>query len=251
MKKSNLILITIIGFAILSSMLPFIFPGSIFDPSVSSSGILLNIMIYLGLFVIGVYFKFEESGISSKEISFIAIYSAFVSISRIPFVGIPSVQPVTYLVFCAGYVFGPLIGFIIGGNVALVSNIFLGQGMWTIYQIFGWGIVGIIGGFLGHRKVKEKSPNKWILSLLGILLGFIYGWITNTWQWLMIKPVTIQSFFLVNLASVYFDASHAVANFVFLYFFGTKTINILYRYRSRFKTIINVEIIRPDLGIKR
>ncbi|MHA1729327.1 MAG: ECF transporter S component [Promethearchaeota archaeon] len=255
MKKSNIILLLILIIGIISPILPHAFPGSIFDPNVSSNGILLGVIIYLGLFIIGMFFKFEESEISSKEISLIAVYSAFVSIARIPFIGIPSVQPVSYLVFCAGYVFGPLIGFVIGGNVAIISNIFLGQGIWTVYQVFAWGFIGIIGGGLGNNvnkrnkrnkrnkgndeKKRQKMPNKWIISVIGFFLGFIYGWLTNIWQWLLIRPITVQSFISVNIMSFYFDLVHAVANFIFLYYFGEKTINILYRYRNRFK--INFE----------
>ena len=42
MKKSNLILITIFGFAIVSSILPFIFPESIFDPNIPDDYILID-----------------------------------------------------------------------------------------------------------------------------------------------------------------------------------------------------------------
>ncbi|MCP4763873.1 MAG: ECF transporter S component, partial [archaeon] len=176
-----------------------------------------------------------------------AVYSAFISIARIPFVGIPSVQPVSYLVFCAGYVFGPLIGFIIGGNTALISNIFLGQGIWTIYQIFAWGFIGIIGGLFGRNK--NKTPNKTILAISGFILGFLYGWIMNIWSWLMITPISIQSFIFINLNSLPFDLAHAVANFVFLYYFGVKTINILFRYRRRFLSNINSNYINDPIRI--
>lgn len=236
----------IIVFIFFTFLLPTIFPGSIFDPNVANNNIILfMIPLYLGLLIIGIYFKFEESGISSKEISLIAIYSAFVAIARIPFVGIPSVQPVSYLTICAGYVFGPLIGFIIGGNSALLSNIFLGQGTWTIYQLFSWGLLGIFGGLLG--KKKNKPPNIIVLAIIGFLLAYIYGWIMNIQQWLFIRPITFTSFLFANIQSFPFDTAHAVGNFVFIFFFGKRTINILLRYRRRFK--IDVVKRLPEVKI--
>jgi len=155
LKRSKIIFLLVILYGVLLFCLPFLFPNSIFDPSTSTGSLLLYIMIFMVLFIIGLYFKFEESKISSKEVTLIAVYSTFVSIARIPFIGIPSVQPVTYLVFCAGIVFGPMIGFIIGGNTAIISNIFAGQGIWTLYQVFGWGFVGIFGGNING---KSKYP---------------------------------------------------------------------------------------------
>jgi len=233
MKRSSIVMLILCLFGLYSFIIPALLPGTIFDLTVSSNGVLLNILIYLGLFIVGIYFKFEESGISSKEVSLIAVYSAFVAVARIPFIGIPSVQPVSYLTFCAGFAFGPLIGFIIGGNAAFVSNIFLGQGVWTIYQIFSWGFIGIIGGLL-NRKI-DRIPNRWILAVIGFALAFAYGWFMNIWSWLLIRPISFTSFILVNIQSIPFDLAHAVANFAFLYYFGEKTIKILQRYHRRFQ----------------
>jgi energy-coupling factor transport system substrate-specific component len=194
------------------------------------------------------YFKFEESNISSKEIALIAIYSAFAAVARIPFVGIPSVQPVSFLVLCAGYVFGPLIGFVIGGNVAFLSNIFLGQGIWTVYQIFAWGLFGIIGGLLGRKK--NQKPDRWMLALVGFLLAFLYGWLMNLWSWLLIRPITFASFIAVNIQSIPFDIAHAITNFIFLIVFGQEVIRILSRYQQRFFYTIKEPSSASETSIK-
>ena len=226
MKKSRFIFIFVFFFGILVFFLPFLLPNSIFDPSTSTGSILLYIMIFMLLFIVGLYYKFEESIISSKEISLIAVYSTFVSIARIPFIGIPSVQPVTYLVFCAGIVFGPMIGFIIGGNTAIISNIFAGQGIWTLYQVFGWGFVGIFAGYLGLLYKRSLNFNnstifRILISIVGFCFGFFYGWFTNIWSWVITREFTFQSFILVNTWSFYLDLSHALSNFIFLFFFGS------------------------------
>ncbi|MHA1784351.1 MAG: ECF transporter S component [Candidatus Helarchaeota archaeon] len=237
MRKSNLIFICLVIYGMFIFLVPLILPGTIIDPNVSSEGIIINIIIFVVLFIISLYFKVEELDISTKEISLIIIYSTFTAVSRIPFVAIPSVQPCSYLIFCAGFVFGPLIGFIIGSNTALISNLFLGQGPWTIYQMVAWGLIGITGGLLNLKKIKV--PNKYINSIIGFGWGFLFGWIMNVWFWAMfMRPLNFQSFILASINSFYFDLAHAISNFIFLYYFGNKTINILYRYRQRFNILI-------------
>jgi energy-coupling factor transport system substrate-specific component len=248
MRKSNILFISILIFGGLTLIVPALFAYKFDINNIPGLVLIFVLIIYLLLFTLGMYFRFEESNISSKEIAMIAIYSAFASIARIPFVGIPSVQPVSFLVLCAGYVFGPLIGFVIGGNVAFLSNIFLGQGIWTVYQIFAWGLFGIIGGLLG-RKRKQK-PDKWILALIGFLLAFVYGWLMNLWSWLLIRPITFVSLIAVNIQSIPFDIAHAVTNFVFLIAFGDEVIRILSRYQQRFLYTIKDNSSTSESSIK-
>ncbi|MBY9006741.1 MAG: ECF transporter S component [Candidatus Lokiarchaeota archaeon] len=233
MKKSNLILIISIFYGIFLLLFPKFFPDFILNPYKSSIGLILSIIIYIVIFTIGIYFRLDEADLSTKEISLIVIYSAFAAVARIPFAVLPSVQPCSFLIFCAGYVFGPLLGFIIGANTALLSNFILGHGPWSIYQMFVWGIMGIIGGLLNLRK--NKYPNKWLNSSVGFIYGFFYGWFSNLWFWILfIHPFNFESFLLISIASFYFDLSHAISNAIFLFYFGNQTINILTRYRQRF-----------------
>lgn len=232
MKRSNVLFGSILILGILTFVFPIIFSQYFDIDMIPGVALILVVMVYLLLFILAMYFKFEESNVSSKEISLIAIYSAFAAVARIPFIGIPSVQPVSFLVLCAGYVFGPLIGFIIGGITAFLSNVFLGQGIWTIYQIFAWGFFGLIGGLMGRKK--NKKPDKWILALIGFLLAFVYGWLMNLWTWMLIRPITFASFIAVNIQSIPFDIAHALANFIFLIAFGEHVIRILSRYQQRF-----------------
>ena len=249
MKKSNFVLGLIILYGLFLLLIPFYFSNIILNPNNSPLGLILSIMIYMGLFMLGIYYKLEESALSTKEISLIAIYSAFTAVARIPFVALPSVQPCSYLIFCAGFVFGPLIGFVIGANTALLSNFMLGHGPWTIYQMFGWGLIGIIGGLLNFSK--NMRPNKYLNAVIGFILGFTYGWLLNLWFWvLFVSPLTWKSWILVNLASFYFDLSHAICNAIFLYYFGERTINMLYRYRERFLySIEEIEIFEIPIDL--
>ncbi len=62
--------------------------------------------------------------------------ATFAAVMRIPFAGIMSFQPTTFIVMITGYVYGIQTGFFVGSIAALVSNMFLGQGPWTHGKCF-------------------------------------------------------------------------------------------------------------------
>ena len=109
---------------------------------------LIGIILIMFIIIIIMFIQFESRKITSKEISLVAVLSAVSAVSRIPFAAIPSVQPCTFIIMCTGYVFGPTAGFMVGATTALVSNIFLGQGPWTFFQMFAWGVIGASASLL-------------------------------------------------------------------------------------------------------
>ncbi len=240
MKRSDKLLIGLITYGVVLTMIQFLFPDSPISLDRGAGIVLLNVLILALLFFIGIFYKIEEKSLNAKETAFIAIYSAFTAAVRVPFVGIPGVQPCSYLIFISGYVFGPLIGFVVGGNTALLSNIILGHGPWTVYQIYGWGIFGILGGVIG--KLYERRGviiNRWVMSIIGFIFGFVYGWLLNSWFYILtIRPITLAGFLLFNLTSFIYDLAHAIGNVIFFFYFGEKTIGILQRYRNRFSIVI-------------
>lgn len=190
----------------------------------------LTATVIVALAVVAFFFEFEATAMSSKEIALIAMLGTISAVSRIPFAVIPNVQPCTYLIICSGYVFGPVAGFMVGAITALVSNLFLGQGPWTLYQMFAWGLAGVSAAYLRRLGLGRIS-----LIIFGTAWGFIYGWIMNIWFWAsFIYPLTFKTFLTYQLTSIWFDTFHALGNIVFLGFFGMKTIAILQRFKRRF-----------------
>ena len=225
-------LVVLLSFSVLFilTIYGFIYPDSIL-------GVLKNWLFVLILIVTGCLaafvWEYEKRNIGSKEISLVAVLSGASAVARVPFAAIPSVQPCTYLITCTGYVFGPLSGFMTGATTALVSNIFLGQGPWTPFQMFAWGTIGALSSLLGHFKVGELG-----LIIWGGLCGFLFGWIMNLWFWAaFIYPLTPSTFIFTCLQSFWFDTAHAVGNIIFLSAFGKRTIIILQRYKIRFQVI--------------
>lgn len=196
----------------------------------------LPLIITIGVFFILFisYFYFEKSKMGTKEIALIATLSAFSAVSRVPFAAIPGVQPTTFLVALSGYVFGPYEGFLVGSTSAFISNIFLGQGPWTPWQMFAWGIVGVLSGFLGRSKMKISTE---MFAFICFLYGFMFDWIMNLWHVLgFISPLNLKSIALAYLTGLTFDIMHAAGNFIFTILFFEHLKKVLNRFKKRLET---------------
>jgi len=226
MKKSHifLALILVIGTA------AFVIPT--FDSPLLNSllnwGVIATILVILT--TVAFFFEFEAAAVSSKEIALVAMLGTISAVLRVPFAAIPNVQPCTYLIICTGYVFGPVAGFTVGAITALVSNFFLGQGPWTLYQMIAWGLAGVSTGYLSRFSMNTR-----LLVVFGILWGYLFGWITNIWFWTaFVYPLNLNTFILTQVNTIWFDTFHAIGNGIFLGILGMKTIAILQRFKRRF-----------------
>jgi energy-coupling factor transport system substrate-specific component len=226
MRKSYLCLALILVTGIAAFIAP-LFPQTPME-FFTNWGVTATIVVVLT--ILALFFEFEAMVLSSKEIALIAMLGTISAVSRIPFAVIPNVQPCTYIVICSGYVFGPVAGFMVGAITALASNFFLGQGPWTLYQMFALGLAGVSAAYLRRFNMGKIS-----LVILGVIWGYLYGWILNIWYWAsFVYPLTFSTFLAYQLTSIWFDTFHAIGNVIFLGFFGMKTITILKRFKSRF-----------------
>jgi len=179
------------------------------------------------------YWGFEQGKASSREIALIAVLGAVAAIGRIPFAALPNVQPTTFMVIVCGFVFGPRAGFMVGSTAALVSNFFLGQGPWTPWQMFTWGLAGASAGLI---KIVYPNIGTSGMSVFNFVWGYFFGWIMNLWFWTaFIQPLNWQSFVATYASSFWFDTFHAAGNAAFYLLFGASFTIILKRFRRKLK----------------
>ncbi|MDK2823473.1 MAG: energy-coupling factor transport system substrate-specific component [Clostridia bacterium] len=187
--------------------------------------------LIIGLAMLAFFWNFEKQGVSSKEVALIATMTTLAAVSRVPFAIIMSFQPMTFIVMITGYVFGVQTGFMVGALAALVSNFFLGQGPWTPWQMFCWGMAGVISALLGNKK-KEFAFTKFII--LAACWGFIHGWTMNLWHWVsFVFPLTLKTFLATYIASFPFDTLHSLGNVIFSLLFGKTFYTILQRFKNK------------------
>lgn len=150
-------------------------------------------------------------------------------LGRLSMVHIPNVQPVTFLIITAGYIYGCGVGFLTGILTAIISNFALGQGPWTIWQAVAWGLAGAAGGIL---KMFMENPKKSSLVALAFGWGYVFGAIMDTMGWILFMPVhTLSTYFAVFASSFAFNTAHAVGNGLLMFILGVPLINIITKFR--------------------
>lgn len=177
------------------------------------------------------YWGFEISPASTREIAIIAVLGAIAALGRVSLAALPNIQPVTFLVLVSGYVFGARTGFMVGSTAALASNFFLGQGPWTPWQMFAWGLAGSSAAYFGAAFPHAR---KWAMLVFQFIWGYLFGCIMNIWTWTaFISPLSWQSFLATYAASIWFDTFHAVGNVLFYLFLGSGVIKVLQRAKRK------------------
>ena len=193
-----------------------------------------NFMLPLLIGVCGVilifFTLFETRYVQTEKIVLIALLASLSSAGRILFASIPSVQPASFIIIMTGIVFGVEMGFMTGAVCALVSNLILGQGPWTVWQMFAWGMMGLLSGILSGILRK----NRYICVAYGIFWGFLFGWIMNLWAFTGGLEMTAASYIAYCITSIPHDAAHAIANAVLLFALGKQFLKILDRVAVKY-----------------
>lgn len=219
--KENLIpgLVFVISFILIS--IPLIFVLSGYNVIFKEWGLISIIIVSIA--ILAMIFEFNRQRPTVKNIALIIVLGATVAMLRIPFAPLPNVQPCTFLIICSGIAFGSIAGFFIGIMTPLISNLFLGHGPWTPLQMYSWGIIGALSGFIGFNP----TVNRWKLGVIGILAGYFYGFIMNVWFWYsFLYPHTILTLIIAQMQGIGFDTLHAIGNFVFLTLLGNRVLRL-------------------------
>ncbi|MEA2664770.1 MAG: energy-coupling factor transport system substrate-specific component, partial [Candidatus Eremiobacteraeota bacterium] len=177
---------------------------------------------------------YERSRPPARVLALVAALAALAAIGRVAFAAFPNVKPTSDIVLFSGYTLGGPAGFAVGALAALVSNVFLGQGPWTPWQMASWGIVGLGGAALG-RVMRGRAPSRLLLAAACGLAGFVFGALMDAYQWSLAAEHTLSSYLAVSGTSLAFNIAHAVGNVVFALLLGPAFIRALARYRRRFE----------------
>lgn len=158
--------------------------------------------------------SFEASRPALRQLMPTAVLAALAAAGRVLFAPLPSVKPVSAVAIVAGAALGRRSGFVVGAVAALVSNFFFGQGPWTPWQMYAWGLVGYVGGVLaGHGMLERPAA----LYGWGLASGIAYGLILNGYYVLgYVKPLTWPSVLAACAASLPLDVTHGAATAAFL-----------------------------------
>jgi prenyltransferase beta subunit len=194
----------------------------------------LSSFLVLALAVTAGFLWYERRRPPARVLSLVAALAALAVVGRLAFAAIPNVKPTTDIVFFAGYALGAAPGFAVGAVTALVSNVFLSQGPWTVWQMAGWGGVGVAGAALA-RVLRGRELGRVRLAIVCGLAGFAFGAWMDVYQWTLAARQDLDSYLAVSASSLPYNLAHAIGNVVFCMLIGPVFVRALRRYRRRFE----------------
>jgi energy-coupling factor transport system substrate-specific component len=177
---------------------------------------------------------YERERPSSRVLALVAALAALAVVGRLAFAAVPNVKPTTDIVLFGGYALGAAPGFAVGAVAALVSNVFLAQGPWTVWQMAGWGMVGVAGALLA-RLGRGREPGRLALAAWCGLAGLAFGAWMDLYQWTLTARQDLDSYLAVAATSLPYNLAHAIGNVGFALLIGPAFVRALRRYRRRFE----------------
>lgn len=191
----------------------------------------LLIIIYT---MVPFFMVFENRKPKPRELIVISVLCAIGVAGRGAFFMLPQFKPVVAIVIISGVCFGGESGFLVGAITGFVSNFFFGQGPWTPWQMFCFGIIGFLAGILFQKgKLKKKRLPLCIFG--GVSTFFIYGGIINIGALLMFSSkFTIKGLIATYISGIPFDLIHAAATVFFLFILSQPMIEKLDRIKIKY-----------------
>ena len=151
------------------------------------------------------FMTFEKKEVSAERLVVLSVMVALSVAGRFAFSFIPHFKPITALII--------ITGMYLGAESALISNFIFGQGPWTPFQMFSWGLIGFVAAILSGAMKKSKI----ILSVYGALSGVVYSLIMDVMSELVFEEgFNFARYLSFVITSLPVSAVYAVSNIIFL-----------------------------------
>lgn len=159
------------------------------------------------------FLSFEGKKNSTKKTVILAAMVALSIVGRYVFSLLPHFKPITAIVVITGMYLGAESGFLCGAMSALLSNFIFGQGPWTPFQMFAWGLIGLLAAILS----KPLKQSKIFLCVFGAVSGVLYSLLLDVSATMWYDGAFNISRYLALLAtSLPITTVYALSNVAFL-----------------------------------
>ena len=177
------------------------------------------------------WLAYERRRPSARMVAVVATLAAVAALGRDAFVALPDVKPITAMTLVVGYALGPLPGFTVGALGMLASNIVLGQGPYTPWQMAAWGMVGLAGAALGW--LSRRRLGRVELAIACALAAIAAKEVMNVYTWTLGASHTPAAFLAIAATALPFDLVDMVASLLFGLAFAPELARLLARMRAR------------------
>ena len=219
----------IVKYILVFAVIPLLIVGGVMIFGNSSYSVISMLIAVIGC--VPFFLTFEKRENNTRKTVILAVMTALSVAGRFIFAPLPFFKPVTAMVIISAMYFGSEFGFMVGSLSAVISNFYFGQGPWTPFQMFCWGIIGFLAGILSNRLLRSKI----MLVLYGVFSGVVYSLIMDVWTTLWADGAFNISRFIASVsASLPIIGIYIVSNVIFLLFlvplFSKKIIRIKTKY---------------------
>ncbi len=206
-----------------------------FDRKYYLSGLTVIVLTMAAFFL-----HFESRKPQARELVILAVLCALAVGSRAAFAAVPHFKPMLAIVMLTGIAFGPEAGFLCGAISGFASNFIFGQGPWTPWQMFAYGIAGLLAGLLAMWGVLKKTPKGWkdviVLAVFGFLaILVIVGPLLDTSTFFtMATTYDTAAVLAVYAAGVPVNCIHGAAVALTMLLFGKPLLDRLRRIQIKY-----------------
>ncbi len=175
---------------------------------------------------------YERTRPSARVVALVAALAALAVAGRLVLAPIPNLVGTTDVALLTGYALGGAPGFAVGALAAPISNIWLGQGPWTIWQMGGWGLAGVAGA--GLAFVFGRHLGRLGLACACAAMALVYGALLDLSVMVTYGgEQSLDRYLALAARGVPFNVAHALGNFAIALAAGPALVAIIERYRAR------------------
>lgn len=178
--------------------------------------------------------RFERRRPQAKELVTVAVMCALAIVSRVAFIWLPQMKPSTAIIMITGIALGPETGFLCGAITVLVSNLVFGQGPWTPWQMFAFGMAGLLAGLLYERGLLSRRPFLLACACAALIMLIIGPILDTSTLIFMTSEVTGKAAAAVYLAGIPANAVHAAGTFLTILFVSKPMFEKLDRLKRKY-----------------
>ena len=160
------------------------------------------------------FLAFEKGKSGTKEMILIAVMVAL-----------------SALVIITAMYFGPQAGFMTGALTAVISNFYFGQGPWTPFQMFSWGIVGLIAGVFAPQLKKSLVFRIIYSAVSGVLYSLLMDIYTTLWY---DGTFNLTRYIAAVTSAVPVTLTYVVSNVAFIIVLAKPIGSVLERIKTKY-----------------
>lgn len=170
-------------------------------------------VIIMILAMIPFFVAFEGRKPDARFLAILAVMTVIAIVSRVAFIWLPNFKPMAGIIIITAVAFGPEAGFMCGSLSMIASNIIFGQGPWTPWQMFCYGMIGFIAGFLAKGYIISKKH-----SIRSAVISFFLVFVLSTIVldtcsvFYYMTSVQAESVIAIYIAGIPVNISNAIAS---------------------------------------